>query len=356
MRIDQLVPSFASQDATGALASAIRHSLGELGHESVIYAGEVVSITDESDPVAPVGEMDGKAELIIYHLGIGSPLVDLFLAEPSKRAVLYHNITPPRFFEGWDPPVVEAVRRGYADLERCAAVATLGIGVSEYNRDALRRAGFAKTELLPIPVEPPALTQPMQTPLAQQLAERRKGGRIWLFVGRFVPNKCQADVVRAFAAYRRAVDPQATLLLVGSRFTGSYQDAVMELAGQIGVGDAVIAPGAVSEGDLASCYQAADVFVCLSEHEGFCVPLVEAMHHQLPVVAYAAGAVPETLGGAGVLLSEKDPVLVAAATHLVMESQPLRSELVTRGKSRAGEFGSAQLRQGLVRVIERAFC
>ncbi|MDQ2754818.1 MAG: glycosyltransferase, partial [Actinomycetota bacterium] len=177
-------------------------------------------------------------------------------------------------------------------------------------------------------------------------------GRLWLFVGRFVPNKCQHDVVRAFAAYRRKADPGATLLLIGSAFTGTYRDAVIELAGRLQVADGLIARGPVTSAELTACFQAADVFVCLSEHEGFCVPLVEAMAAGLPVVAYAAAAVPETAGDAAVLLDQKDPVLVGATVAELLDDDSTREALVQRGFQRAEALSPEKGRRILTDLVQ----
>ncbi len=355
MKVDQLLPSLVAGDAISGHVVGVKRALEDLGHRSEIFVGEVGAYPVPGVTTRPAGELDAAADAVFYHLSVGSSLTDRFLALPGRRVVVYHNVTPPRFFEGWDPPMADVMRGGYADLERCAPLCALGIGDSELDRSALDAAGFSPTDVLPILIDPDALDVVPDPDAAADLGGRRRRGRIWLFVGRFAPNKCQADVVRAFAAYRRAVDPDATLLLVGGRFTGSYQDAVLDLAATLEVGDGVIARGPVSQAELAACYRAADVFVCLSEHEGFCVPLVEAMHHRVPVVAFAAGAVPETAGGAAVVLRDKDPVVVAAAVSEVLGDERLRAEMVRRGSSRAQEFDIARVRDRLPQLLDKAF-
>ncbi|MGH9054759.1 MAG: glycosyltransferase [Acidimicrobiales bacterium] len=355
MRVDQLLPSLVTGDAISAHAAGLQQALVDLGHRSSIYVGEPGPAPMPGVATRRAEEMDGGADAILYHLSVGSALTDRFLACGGRKVVVYHNITPPHFFEGWDPPVAEIMRQGYRDLQRCAPLVILGAGVSEYNRQALRAVGFARTALLPVPLAEagpaPAATAPAGT-LGAELAERRRGGPLWLFVGRIAPNKCQADVVRAFAAYRRAAQPGAVLLLVGVAFTASYRDAVLDLAGRLGVADAVLVRGPVSDADLEVAYCAADVLVCLSEHEGFCVPLTEAMQHRVPIVAYAAGAVPETAGDAAVLLSTKDPVVVAAAVDEVLSSPVLRDELVRRGTGRAG-YLSAHAREAVPALLDQ---
>jgi glycosyltransferase involved in cell wall biosynthesis len=167
------------------------------------------------------------------------------------------------------------------------------------------------------------------------------GSTAWLFVGRVAPNKAHQDLVKAFAAYRRAYQPDAVLRIVGPPSSEAYSKALHAFVGALGLADAVDFTGPVSETALAAHYRAADVFVCVSDHEGFCVPLLEAMHHRLPVVAYASSAVPETLGRAGLVLESKAPTTVAAAVHRVVTDEGLRSGLVAAGTRRLADFDLA---------------
>ena len=172
-----------------------------------------------------------------------------------------------------------------------------------------------------------------------------------MFVGRLAPNKCQHDLVKVLATLRAGADPTARLRLVGGAELATYESALRELASGLGLTDAVEISGSVSPGALAAYYATADVFVSVSEHEGFCVPLLEAMAHDVPVVAYGAGAVPETLGGGGVLLPDKTPVLVAAAVARVARDQGLRDALVTAGRERLANFTPEVVSSRLLDVL-----
>ena len=178
------------------------------------------------------------------------------------------------------------------------------------------------------------------------MAERRRarahGGTDWLAVGRIAPNKCQHDVLLAFAVYRRIHDPQARLTLVGGQSAGLYWRALHRLAEDLSVSDAVTFTDVVSHAELLACYRTADVFLCLSEHEGFNVPVLEAMHFDVPVVAYAASAVPDTVGDGGLLLTDKDPVVVATAVERLRSDAALREELIVAGRKRVEHFSIAR--------------
>ena len=186
---------------------------------------------------------------------------------------------------------------------------------------------------------------------------RTRRGAHWLFVGRISPNKCHHDVLAAFAVYRRHHDPGARLTLVGSPAIHSYWEALLALADDLGLGPSVTFLTRADDAELAACYEDADVFVCLSEHEGFCVPILEAMAHGTPVVAYAAAAVPDTVGRAGVLLSDKDPALVASAVHRLLSDEGHRAKLTAAGFGRvlasSIESTSARFVTALESVLER---
>jgi glycosyltransferase involved in cell wall biosynthesis len=224
-------------------------------------------------------------------------------------------------------------------MRELAATVELGIAVSAYNEAELAGAGYRQTAVAPVLVDLDGTGVEPDPATTERLGRaRRAGGADWLFVGRVAPHKCQHDVVRAFAAYRRLYDPQARLHLVGTPGSHAYVTVLRRYVAALGLGAAVSLPGSVPAEALRAHFGAADVFVCLSEHEGFCVPVIEAMRLEVPVVAYAAAAVPETVAGAGVLLDDKGPVTVAAAVHRVVTDGALRRQLTAAGAGRAADF------------------
>jgi glycosyltransferase involved in cell wall biosynthesis len=209
------------------------------------------------------------------------------------------------------------------------------VAVSEFNARELVEAGVGEVVVAPILFDGSGLG------VADDALVERLGsgsGPVWLFVGRLAPNKAQHDVIAAFAAYRARESVGARLVLVGASSSGAYGSALEELAVSLGVGDAVVFAGSVRAEELAAWYRVADVFVCLSEHEGFCVPLLEAMHHRLPVVAFDSSAVPETLAGAGLVVGDKSPVVVAEAVARVVSDSEVADRLVARGVQRLADF------------------
>lgn len=348
--VHQLVPVLAGADAIGSHTLQLRSALRAAGFESDVFA-EVVhdDVRGEARPVGQLGRRS-SADLLVYQCSTGTGLTDWLLSRPEPLAVDYHNITPASFFERWDPEAALSMRRARADLRRLAPRTDLALADSAYNAAELEAEGFS-----PVVVAPPLLdlagVAARPDPATAAVLRRVRQGAHWLFVGRLAPNKCQHDLVAALAAARRLHDPGARLTLVGSTTSELYRDAVESLADELGVAGAVTITDRVRADQLAAYYADADVFVCMSEHEGFCVPVVEAMEAGVPVVAYAATAVPETLAGAGVLVDEKDPVLVATAVHRLVGDPVRRAEVVDAGKRRAGELGVATTGPRLVGAV-----
>jgi glycosyltransferase involved in cell wall biosynthesis len=242
---------------------------------------------------------------------------------------------------------------GHRQTGALAPLSTLGIADSTYNERELAEAGFTATSVAPVLVDLEEFDRDVdERERARLEAAKAAGGVDLLFVGRLAPNKAQHDLIKALAVYRRAYDPAARLHLVGGSSSAVYAAALESYAAALGLEEAVELTGSVSPGVLAAHYRAADAFVCLSEHEGFCVPLLEAMHHRVPIVAFAAAAVPETLGGAGLLLPSKSPSTVASAVHRVLDDALLRRALVTAGTQRLEDFRLDRARARFASLIE----
>ncbi len=284
---------------------------------------------------------------------MGSRLVDSLIARKEPLIVNYHNLTPASFYWKWAPDWLEAVAVGRSQLHVLASRTSHAIAVSEFNERDLRSAGYLSTAVVPPFVDVAAL-KPSPSDASVSDGEDQERSATWLFVGKLLPHKAAHDVVRALAAYRTAYDPRARLVLVGGHPIASYAAAVREYAAALGLGDAVVITGATTNEELASAYANADVFVCLSEHEGFCFPLLEAMNHGVPVVAYAAGAVPDTLAGSGLLLRDKAGPSVAAAVHRVLTDEVLRARLAARGHGRLRAFDLDRTKARFVDEIRRA--
>jgi glycosyltransferase involved in cell wall biosynthesis len=261
-------------------------------------------------------------------------------------ALVYHNITPPEYFIGIHKDLVKLCFRGRRELTAYIGRCELALGDSEYNRRELEALGFRATGVLPVVTDFSHLDGPPDRMLADGFDDE------WtnvMFVGRVIPNKKFEDVIRAFHAYRTRHNPRSRLLLVGS-FSGfeRYLAMLQSLITRLGTPD-VHFLGHVSNEQLTALYDVADLFLCASEHEGFCVPVIEAFHKRVPVLAYAATAVPATMDGGGVLYDNRDPLDVARVMHAMIddariEEAVLQSQDAALQRLRDRDVGATLLR------------
>ena len=350
--LHQFIPTL-DPGAVGAHTLEIQRTLRNAGWESEIfseftrehYSGLAHRFTDYGKTI-PADD----ADIVVYHAAIGSSVADWLMSRRPRRLVVdYHNITPPVWFETWEPGLAYGLGWGRAQLRRLGRRARFGMADSAYNETELGQAGFRRTAVLPILVPPESLGGEPDAELVERL--RAGPGARWVFVGRIAPNKRQHLLIAALSVYRRVYDPDARLFLVGGSSSVGYQEALRRYAGDLGLDDAVVLTGSVNDAERNAYYAAGDVFVCASGHEGFCVPLLEAWQHQLPIVAVASSAVTETLGAAGLLLPSTSPYNLAAAAARVVGDPMLADNLRAAGTSRLEEFSIDRTRQ---RVLELA--
>lgn len=345
--------------AVGAHMFELQRLARDLGHEAELFA-------EHLHPSMAAGGHDFRdygrrirsrpGDVLVYQTAIGSVVADFVLGRPETLVANHHNITPERFFAAWEPGIIHGLRWGRAQLATMATRAEVGIAVSRYNEDELVELGYRHTEVVPVLVDVDAFDTGVDPAVLDPLVDRLRSGSAgtaWLFVGRVAPHKAQHDLVKAFAVYRQTYDPTAVLRIVGGSSSDTYLAALRGFVARLGLDGAVELTGSVSPTELAAHYRAADVFTCASEHEGFCVPLLEAMHHRLPIVAHGAAAVPETLARAGLCLASKEPALLAATVARVTTDARLRTQLVTAGTSRLSDFSLTVTRQRMTTALAR---
>lgn len=330
--VHQIVPSLTPGDGVGGHTLAVRDVLRGAGLRSEIFSDDVhPALAAEGRPLDALPAPDPDGTALVYQCSIGNEVVDRLLARPEPLVVDYHNLTPVEHLLRWVPDMAHLAGWGRSQLGDLARRSVLGIGDSAFNAHELEVAGFARTAVVPILLDVGNLrhaTKPAGDP----------PGNRWLFVGRLVPNKAQHDLVLALAWHRAVHDPAAELRLVGRDAAPAYTAALRDLVAELGLEGAVHFVGGVDDETLAREYAEADVFVCVSDHEGFCIPVLEAMASGLPVVAYASSAVPETVGSGGLLLPQKDPATVSAAVARLGADAALRDAMVARGRTRADSF------------------
>jgi glycosyltransferase involved in cell wall biosynthesis len=326
--IHQLSVSAAYGDAIGGEIFTVRDALRDAGYESDVFVELVdARMAGEVRPYQEYREVSHPDNVVLLHFSLGSKVSALAREIDDRMVLIYHNITPAEWFAPYALGIARDCQRGRLELAALAGRAALALGDSEYNRQELEELGFAPTGVLPLIVDLARLDGPADPLVLDRFDDGRTN---LLFVGRCVPNKRIEDLLRAYAYYRRCIDHRSRLIVVGEyRSFVLYFDALQALAGELGLDD-VHFTGHVSQAELNAYYRVADCFVCASEHEGFCVPVFEAMYRGLPVVAYSAAAIPYSTGRGVLLLSDKDPALFAETVHQVLTDAGLRERLLAR--------------------------
>ena len=352
--IHQIMPAFIYGDALGNQAMQIRDLLRQQGYRSQVYAQFRDHRLD--DPGINYRRYSGgPADIILFHYSIGSPLTAFVRQLPGRIVPYYHNVTPSGFLRGYNEPLADLLEQGQRELGLFKD-APFALAASEYNRQVLLELGFRQVEVLPYFLHVDQLHDSAASPAGQQVVQRYKNGGInLLFVGRLVPNKRQDDLIRAFHAYHELINPNSRLLLVGSDANApGYRLELEMMADALGLAQYIYLPGPVGlrEG-LGGYYQAADLFLCLSEHEGFCVPLLEAMAFDLPVIAYRATGVPFAMGGAGMLITTKRYDLIAELINLLVQDHDLRQKVIDGQHRRLADLTPGRVAQKLQACIEQ---
>ena len=352
MIVNQWLAAAHRYDAIGDHARRVQALLRSMGHESGLY-----SLTIDEDLRGEVRPFDDpgarRGDVTIFHYALPSALTGAFADLPSGRVLHYHNITPAHYFAPYNAGQFRLSRVGREHLARLAGATDLALGVSEYNRRELESLGFAATGVMPIAVDTARIAAAPRRPALERVLD--DGLPNYLFVGRIAPNKRIDDYIRLAEQYKRYVSIDYRFVFVG-RYDAvpGYHAAVRAMIVQYHMPpDRFIFTGAVPDADLATYYRMADVYVSLSEHEGFCVPLLEAMAADVPVLAYAAAAVPDTLGGAGVQFWPRDLEHAAELLGLLTYDHDLRRAVIAGQRARLKDFGDDRIVRDLRNLLDR---
>ncbi|MDD5748221.1 MAG: glycosyltransferase [Actinomycetota bacterium] len=352
MRITQVCARIEFGDAVSNHVIEIDRYLSSLGHETSIFANTLdefgKSVASDDGNLQPITDSN---HVLIYHYSIYCENFKKYLESKCKKVLVYHNITPPQFFEPYDAGVASFLKKGrelIPSLREC----DLALGDSEFNRRELVEMGFREenTGVLPVFVDYESLT--LEKPVSQILREYRDSFNI-LFVGRRVPNKRLEDVIRAFFYYKKCVNENSRLILVGPQWVEKYDAQLRWLVDSFGLWSDVLMTGKVSRRELASYYRIASVYLSMSEHEGFAVPCVECMAFGIPIVAYLSTAIPFTLGGSGIMFTEKDFPKVGELMEIIRTDDKLREKIVTNERSRLSSFSRKALENAIDSALLR---
>jgi len=345
-RVHQVLATLGYGDAIGHEVLGIQRALRAAGYESDIFVETADQrLEPQTRDYRELIDASHPDNLLLHHFSIGSRASRTAFALPDRMALIYHNITPPEYFAGVHRTLARQCFHGRRELRAYANRCDLAMGDSEFNRQDLEALGFPRTAVLPVVPDFSHLDGAPNRLVADQFDDA------WtniVFVGRVIANKKIEDLIRFFDAYQKQFNPRSRLLIVGAHsMFERYLAALHHMVADLRL-DHVHFVGHVSDEELVAYYEIADLFLCASEHEGFCVPLVEAFYKQVPVLAYAATAVPSTMDGAGVLYDDKDPMAVATLMDAIVSNVALQDAIVARqleavARLRAKDFAGTLL-------------
>ena len=337
IEIHQLLAGFTFGDAISNYARELQKIIRSWGNPSEIFVAPNAiepKVRHLCHPFAEHPRYSRPGNILIYHFSIGSIASEYFASVPDTRIMIYHNITPDRFFAVLNPELAVLLAEGRRELGDLKPATELALAVSEYNRRELIAAGFDPTGIIPLALDWSSLEG---SPSRSLLLKYRAARDSLIFVGRIVPNKKFEDLLKTFYYYK-LIKPAARLFLVGKE-TGQevYSEYLRSIIRELDLKDVVIT-GHIPHAQWLAYYRLAKVFLGLSEHEGFCLPLLEAMRFDLPVMAYAAAAVPDTLDGAGVLIRKKNYPEIAEMAAELCDNEKLRETILKKQRERLAAF------------------
>ena len=345
-RVHQVLSGAGPYDAVSGQALAWRALLDRWGMAGGVHAEAIDPRA--TDGFEPLSRLDaGPDDLVVISYSAYAPRLRRVLELPQRKLLVYHNVTPPRYLWNHHPGVAVACALGRGQLGRYALATDVACAVSAFNARELEQAGARAVRVVPLLLDAARFEARARPPV-------RPGGPLVLVVGRLIPNKRHDLAIAAFAAYQRACAPDARLLCVGEPLSPAYRRFVERLASESGARNVTIA-GGVSQPELNAAYAEASLLLSTSEHEGFCMPLLEAFHHGLPVVARPAGGMPE-VGGDAVLWTPEplDVAVVAELLDLAVRDAGLRAELARRGRERLAEYSYERTAQKVRGAVEAA--
>ena len=325
--IHQYLSSAVRRDAIGEYAFVLRNAFREMGYDSeIFYDSCSEEIRDEVIPFKKYSQYSSSNNLFVIHYGIKLPYIKPLTSLIDSKILVYHNVTPPEFFEIFAPWMVNRCAESRIEVAELKKYFVAAAGDSDYNANELRDMGYANVRTIPLSID---FSKYDVSPNPETLKSYSENDWInWLFVGRISPNKKQEDLIKCFYYYNKYINNQSRLILVGHGIgMNSYVEYLKGYTAQLGLRN-VYLTGSVSQETLAAFYKTANIFIAMSEHEGFCVPILEAFYYRVPVVAYDSSAVGETLGGAGILVKDKEPAKIAGLVDYLLKNSQLKKDVV----------------------------
>ncbi len=348
MKINQFHSGTAVGDAITNQMFLIQEVLRKNGYESEIYAEHIPK--ELSKKIKPIHTYNGGAGNVLFvHHSMGMDCFDKIINLKDKKIMIYHNITPEKFFD--DEGTKKYIRLGLRQARDYKDYIDYCIAASNYNRRELIHMGHScDIDVMPVQI---SLDRFDKVTATKKIIDQYADTRNFLFVGRVVWNKRQDDVIKAFAVYNRYYNPTSKLFIVGDDSMQGYIEELKNLASRLKIADSVVFTGKVPEEDLKAYYSIADIFLCMSEHEGFGVPLLEAMKMEVPVVAFRSSAIPETMGGAGVIVTEKNYAYIGALLNELITDQTIYNGIVEKQTERLERLKETDTEQIILSVLDK---
>ncbi len=349
--IHQFIAGFTPGDAISNEAVLFRNIFCAWGYSSEIFSEDGCIHESYRKSVLDASHCSVSSDdIVLLHLSIGSKVNDCFKNLACKKVILYHNITPAHYFTLVNKQTEANLKRGRKQVAELATTADINLAVSKFNASELHELGYQDVEVLPLVLDFSMLTDSIDRRLSLKLSDGKKN---ILFVGRCTPNKKIEDLLQVFAYYQKTIEPNSRLIHVGSH-AGSehYYNVLTGIVHELDINN-VMFTGPISQAELNACYANADAFLCMSEHEGFCIPLIEGMIHETPILAHASAAIPETMDGCGVLMQTRDFDIAAELLHQLISNQELRTAVIKKQSERLARYRDRDLQAELKLHLEK---
>lgn len=345
--LHQFVAGFTNGDAISNEARVLRDTFQSWGYDSEIFSEQkriLPEIRHEAKDTSEYAAVAKPDDIVLLHLSIGSQVNDIFLSLPCRKAILYHNITPSIYLEMINKQMANSLKLGRTQIKALAGSAEVNMADSQYNADELLQYGYTNVKVLPLILDLNKLTDSVDKKTIKKYDDSIVNV---LFVGRCVPNKKIEDAITAFYYFNKYIEPNSRFIHVGSYAgTEPYYHLLLAQIKEVGLNN-VFFTKSIPQSHLNAVYKCADIFLSMSEHEGFCIPLIESMVHDVPILAYSAAAVPETMDGAGILFTEKNYEMIAEMMGEIVRNKTFRDSIIDGQRKRMNRFRGLNLESEL---------
>lgn len=343
MRIIQVMNALDFGDGVSNEVINLYELLTEMGYETAIFSKwiheKVFCYWNDIEKLRLQPD-----DILLHHFSGESHILNEVLAGSCFRVMVYHNITPPSF---WDKNNHQK-DPGELQIEKIKDHYDYFLGDSEFNLQCLQLLGVTgPSDILPIMIDFNKIDAVQRRELRENPQQK-----LFLFVGRVAPNKKHEDIIDIFESYYKDINCNSKLIFAGNYADNTaYYTSLQAKLSALSCQKAVTFTGKVSDEELYNYYKNADIFLCMSEHEGFCIPLLESMYCGVPTIGYDACAVGATMGSAGILVSNKNPQLLARLAHVLLTQADIREQILRKQNEWVSAFSKQAIRKKLETLI-----